>query len=37
MVVRGILERSPEGVVSIVADKLERLPLAAKTKSRDFG
>jgi error-prone DNA polymerase len=37
MVVRGMLERSPEGVVSIVADKLERLPLAAKTKSRDFG
>ncbi|MFC4244704.1 error-prone DNA polymerase [Gryllotalpicola reticulitermitis] len=37
MVVRGTLERSPEGVVSIVADKLSRLPLAAKTKSRDFG
>ncbi|WP_022880711.1 error-prone DNA polymerase [Gryllotalpicola ginsengisoli] len=37
MIIRGILERSPEGVVSVVADRLDRLPLAAKTKSRDFG
>jgi error-prone DNA polymerase len=37
MVIRGILERSPEGVISLVADRLDRLPLAAKTKSRDFG
>jgi len=37
MVVRGILERSPEGVISVVADRLEQLVLAAKTKSRDFG
>jgi error-prone DNA polymerase len=37
MVVRGILERSPDGVISVVADRLEQLVLAAKTKSRDFG
>jgi len=24
-------------VISLVADRLDRLPLAAKTKSRDFG
>jgi error-prone DNA polymerase len=36
MMVRGILERSPEGVTSVVADRFERLPLAAPTRSRDF-
>jgi error-prone DNA polymerase len=36
MIVRGILERSPEGVVNIVADRFERLPIGAKHASRDF-
>jgi len=36
MIVRGILERSPDGVVNIVADHMERLPLAVQTRSRDF-
>ncbi|MDX6249086.1 MAG: error-prone polymerase [Kribbellaceae bacterium] len=35
MIIRGRLERS-QGVTNLVADKLERLPLAAKTTSRDF-
>jgi error-prone DNA polymerase len=36
MVVRGILERSPEGVISLVADRFEALPIGASTRSRDF-
>ena len=36
MVIRGILERSPEGVTSLVADKFESLPIDAHTRSRDF-
>ncbi|GHG58474.1 error-prone DNA polymerase [Sinomonas cellulolyticus] len=36
MVIRGILERSAEGVTNLVADRLEALPLTAKTSSRDF-
>jgi error-prone DNA polymerase len=36
LVVRGILERSPDGVVNVVADHMERLPLAVRTSSRDF-
>jgi error-prone DNA polymerase len=36
MVIRGILERSPEGVTSLVADRFEPLPMEAQTKSRDF-
>ena len=36
MIVRGILERSAEGVVNIVADRLEVLRLRATTRSRDF-
>jgi error-prone DNA polymerase len=36
MIVRGILERSPEGVVNVVADRFERLPIGAKHVSRDF-
>ncbi len=35
MLVRGRLERS-EGVTNVIADRLEPLPLAATTKSRDF-
>jgi len=36
MVVRGMVERSKEGVTNLVADRLEALPLRAKTSSRDF-
>jgi error-prone DNA polymerase len=36
MVVRGMLERSPEGVINLVADRFETLPIAARTRSRDF-
>jgi error-prone DNA polymerase len=35
MIVRGRLERS-EGVTNVVADRLDALPLAAATVSRDF-
>jgi error-prone DNA polymerase len=36
MIVRGILERSAEGVTNLVADRFERLVLAAPARSRDF-
>jgi len=36
LVVRGILERSPEGVTNVVADKFEVLSMVPRTKSRDF-
>jgi error-prone DNA polymerase len=36
MIVRGIMERSPEGVSAMLADRLEDLPLSAPTVSRDF-
>lgn len=36
MIVRGILERSPEGVVNLVADRFERLTVSANLRSRDF-
>jgi error-prone DNA polymerase len=35
-VVRGKLERSPEGVVNLLADRLEALPLKVAHSSRDF-
>ncbi|MGI9120542.1 MAG: error-prone DNA polymerase [Acidimicrobiales bacterium] len=35
LLVRGILERA-EGVVNVVADRLEPLPVAAPARSRDF-
>jgi error-prone DNA polymerase len=36
LIVRGILERSPEGVTNLVADRFERLTVSAPTRSRDF-
>jgi error-prone DNA polymerase len=36
LVVRGILERTDDGIVNLVADRFETLPLAAKVRSRDF-
>jgi len=36
LVVRGILERSAEGVTNVLADRFELLTMAPRTKSRDF-
>jgi error-prone DNA polymerase len=36
LIVRGILERSPEGVTNLVVDRFEPLTLVARTTSRDF-
>ncbi|MEJ3404101.1 error-prone DNA polymerase [Rathayibacter sp. YIM 133350] len=36
MIVRGMLERSQEGIVNLVADRFEPLTVAAHNKSRDF-
>ena len=36
MVIRGILERSTEGVTNLLADRFEPLVLTARTVSRDF-
>ena len=36
MIVRGILERSPEGVTNLLADKFELLSMTPQTRSRDF-
>ena len=36
LIVRGILERSPEGVTNVLADRFEALDMAPRTRSRDF-
>ena len=36
LIVRGVLERSEEGVINILADRMEPLAVGAKTVSRDF-
>jgi len=36
LIVRGTLERSAEGVINIVADRVEQLPLRVTMPSRDF-
>jgi error-prone DNA polymerase len=36
VIIRGILERSPEGVISVVADAVESLPVGVLERSRDF-
>jgi error-prone DNA polymerase len=36
LIIRGMLERSPDGVVNLVADHMEHLALAVRTRSRDF-
>jgi error-prone DNA polymerase len=36
MIVRGILERSPEGVTNLLADRFEVLQMTPQTRSRDF-
>jgi error-prone DNA polymerase len=36
MIVRGVLERTADGVINVVADRMESLAMAARTTSRDF-
>jgi error-prone DNA polymerase len=36
LIVRGRLERSPEGVLNLLADRLDRLSLRVAVRSRDF-
>ncbi|WP_125099957.1 error-prone DNA polymerase [Leucobacter chromiireducens] len=36
LIVRGILERSPEGVVNVIAERFEPLAAPASVRSRDF-
>ena len=36
LVIRGILERSAEGVTNVLADRFELLDMAPKVRSRDF-
>ncbi len=36
LIVRGILERSPEGVTNVLADHVEALPVTVRHASRDF-
>ncbi len=36
MIIRGMLERSEEGVVNVIADRLEPLDAGMRTVSRDF-
>jgi error-prone DNA polymerase len=36
LIVRGILERSPEGVTNLLADRAEPLPVTVRHTSRDF-
>jgi error-prone DNA polymerase len=36
LMIRGILERTEDGVVNVLAEKIERLALGVRTSSRDF-
>ena len=36
MIIRGILERSTEGVTNLLADRFELLEMIPQTRSRDF-
>ncbi len=36
LIIRGILERSSEGVTNLIADAFEELPVAGRTVSRNF-
>ncbi|HEY0249816.1 MAG TPA: hypothetical protein VGC45_16310, partial [Gryllotalpicola sp.] len=36
LIVRGMRERSAEGVVNLIADRFEPLTLSQRTTSRDF-
>ena len=36
LIVRGMLERSAEGVINVVADRFEPLTVSVSGRSRDF-
>jgi error-prone DNA polymerase len=36
LIVRGLLERSPEGVISVVADGVQRLDVLVPDQARNF-
>jgi error-prone DNA polymerase len=36
MIIRGMLERSEEGVINVIADRMETLTTGIRTSSRDF-
>jgi error-prone DNA polymerase len=36
MIIRGVLERSPEGVINLLADRFDVLSMSPQMKSRDF-
>jgi error-prone DNA polymerase len=36
MLIRGMLEHTSEGVINVIAERLERLSLGLHTRSRDF-
>jgi error-prone DNA polymerase len=36
MIIRGVLERSAEGVTNLLADRFEVLGMSPQTRSRDF-
>ncbi|MFD1713484.1 error-prone DNA polymerase [Amnibacterium flavum] len=36
MIIRGVLERTPEGVVNVLADRFEPLTIGVRNVSRDF-
>jgi error-prone DNA polymerase len=36
LIVRGVLERSPEGVTNLLADRFEPLRVGVRHASRDF-
>jgi error-prone DNA polymerase len=36
LLIRGMLEHTREGVINVLAERLERLPLGLHTRSRDF-
>ena len=36
LLIRGMLEHTSDGVINVVAERLERLPLGLRTRARDF-
>ena len=36
LLIRGMLERTDDGVINVLAERIERLPLGLRTRSRDF-
>ena len=36
LLIRGMLERTDDGVFNVLAERISRLPLGLRTRSRDF-